>query len=110
MYSANVGSNTKVGFRTSYLVFMKLMGYCFDFRLILKNEMLKDEADNIHDGSDYYLYEELFLRMISICFIHCHNEQAEECPYHLSRCKEDFFLSRQESENLMKCCKKGHLG
>ena len=29
--------------------------------------MLKDEADNIHDGSDYYLHEELLLRMISIC-------------------------------------------
>ena len=69
-----------------------------------------DEADNIHDGSDYYLYEELFLRMISICFIHSHNVQADECLYHLSRCKQDFFLSRQESENLMKCCKKGHLG
>ena len=109
MYSANVGSNTKVGLRTSYLVVMKLMGYCFDFRLILKNEMLKDEADNIHDGSDYYLFEELFLRMIGICFIHCHNEQADECLYHLSRCKQDFFLLRQESENC-KYCKKGHLG
>ena len=60
----------------------------------------------MYDGSDYYLFEELFLRMIGICFIHCHNEQAEECPYHLSRCKEDFFLFRHESENLMKYCKK----
>ena len=64
----------------------------------------------MYDGSDYYLFEELFLRMIGICFIHCHNEQADECLYHLSRCTEDFFLLRQESENLIICCKKGHLG
>ena len=96
MYSANVGSNTKVGLRTSYLVFMKLMGYCFDFRLILKNEMLKDEADNIHDGSDYYLHEELLLRMIGICFIHCHNEQADECLYHLSLYGRLFFIETRK--------------
>ena len=63
----------------------------------------------MYDGSDYYLFEELFLRMIGICFIHCHTEQADECLYHLSRCTEDFFLLRQESENLMKYCKKNIL-
>ena len=45
----------------------------------------------MYDGSDYYLFEELFLRMIGICFIHCHNEQADECLYHLSLCTQDFF-------------------
>ena len=50
----------------------------------------------MYDGSDYYLFEELFLRMIGICFIHCHNEQADECLYHLSRCKQDFFRCTED--------------